>query len=154
VVFLWTDILIWLLLFSTVGLGFVISKSKETRAKWREIFKSKLAIVSAIVLSFYLIYALLDSIHLRDNTSSNIVSLLDIALKHRAESRERTYSSPFALREYIKDIDVDESGITREIYRDLKFVNGGNFTSNTILGILVGLSISLIFIFLNIRYIE
>ncbi len=153
-VFLWTDILIWLLLFSTVGLGFVISKSKETRAKWREIFKSKLAIVSAIVLSFYLIYALLDSIHLRDNTSSNIVSLLDIALKHRAESRERTYSSPFALREYIKDIDVDESGITREIYRDLKFVNGGNFTSNTILGILVGLSISLIFIFLNIRYIE
>ncbi len=153
-VFLWTDILIWLLLFSTVGLGFVISKSKETRAKWREIFKSKLAIISAIILGFYIFFTLIDSIHFRDNTSSNIVSLLDIALKHRAESRERTYSSPFALREYIKDIDVDESGITREIYRDLKFVNGGNFTSNTILGILVGLSISLIFIFLHIRYIE
>ncbi len=63
-VFLWTDILIWLLLFSTVGLGFVISKSKETRAKWREIFKSKLAIISAIILGFYIFFTLIDSIPL------------------------------------------------------------------------------------------
>jgi len=151
-VFLWTDILIWILLFAVTILGFVVSKSEETRAKWREIFKSKLALISAIVLSFYLFFALIDSIHFRDNTSSNIVSLLDIAFKHRAESRERTYSSPFALREYTKDIAVNKDGITEQIYRPLKFVNRGNFVIDTLKALAIGGLISSIFILLHIRY--
>ena len=150
--FLWTDILIWILLFAVTILGFVVSKSEETRAKWREIFKSKLALISAIVLSFYLFFALIDSIHFRDNTSSNIVSLLDIAFKHRAESRERTYSSPFALREYTKDIAVNKDGITEQIYRPLKFVNRGNFVIDTLKALAIGGLISSIFILLHIRY--
>jgi len=41
--------IIWLLLFSTVGLGFVISKSKETRAKWREILNLNLLYIAIII---------------------------------------------------------------------------------------------------------
>jgi len=152
VVFLWTDILIWLLLFSTVGLGFVISKSKETRAKWREIFKSKLAIISAIILGFYIFFTLIDSIHFRDNSSSSSFTLLDLAFKHRAYTKERTYSSPFALKEYTKDIYIDKSGRTEQIYRPLKYVKGGNFILNTLKAILIGGLISFFAIFLHMRY--
>jgi peptide/nickel transport system permease protein len=152
VVFLWTDILIWLLLFSTVGLGFVISKSKETRAKWREIFKSKLAIISAIILGFYIFFTLIDSIHFRDNSSSSSFTPLDLAFKHRAYTKERTYSSPFALKEYTKDIHIDKSGRTEQIYRPLKYVKGGNFILNTLKAILIGGLISFFAIFLHMRY--
>jgi len=151
-VLLWTDILIWIVLFAMVALTFNVSKSEDTVAKWKEIFKSKLALISAIILGFYLGFALLDSIHIREKDSTNVISLLDIAFKHRVDTKERTYSSPFSLREYSKDIDVDENGITTQIYRPLKYVNGGNFWKNTLKALMVGGFISLVFILLHIKY--
>jgi len=152
VVLLWTDLLIWIVVF---GIGFlfaIVSKSKEAKRVWEEIFKSKLALVSAVVLSFYLFFALIDSIHIKKDSSTNIVSLLDIAFEHRVNTKERTYSSPFSLREYSKDIFVDENGTTKQLYRPLKYVNGGNFFSNTIKALLVGGFISYIIIFIHRRY--
>jgi peptide/nickel transport system permease protein len=154
VVFLWTDILIWILVFAITILGSIVSRSEDIREKWREIFKSKLAIVSAIVLGFYLFFALIDSIHIKDESSSNIVSLLDIAFKHRAENKERTYSSPFSLREYSKDIFVDKNGTTKQIYRPLKFVNKGRFIVDTLKALVIGSLISSIFILLHLKYIK
>ena len=153
-VFLWTDILIWILVFAITILGSIVSRSEDIREKWREIFKSKLAIVSAIVLGFYLFFALIDSIHIKDESSSNIVSLLDIAFKHRAENKERTYSSPFSLREYSKDIFVDKNGTTKQIYRPLKFVNKGRFIVDTLKALVIGSLISSIFILLHLKYIK
>jgi len=143
--------MVWILFFAMVILVKNVLKSEDTRAKWREIFKSKLAFISTIILSFYLFFALIDSIHIREKTSSNVVSLLDIAFKHRVDTKERTYSSPFSLREYSKDTFVDENGTTKQIYRPLKFVNGGKFISNTIKALLVGGAISFIVILLHIK---
>ena len=153
---LWTDIMVWILLFSIIALGWVISRSPQVKKQWHTIFKSSIAMASATVLLFYLLFALLDSVHFRlkmdssDNYQSSMVSLLDMAFEHRIKNKERTYSAPFALTEYTKDISVDKNGVTKQIYRPLKYVHGGNIISNSIKAIAIGVAISLLLIGLHI----
>ena len=152
---LWTDIMVWILLFSIIALGWVISRSPQVKKQWHTIFKSSIAMASATVLLFYLLFALLDSVHFRlkmdsGNYQSSMVSLLDMAFEHRIKNKERTYSAPFALTEYTKDISVDKNGVTKQIYRPLKYVHGGNIISNSIKAIAIGVAISLLLIGLHI----
>ncbi len=148
---LWTDIMVWLLLFSIIVWGYIVSRSPRVREQWRSIFKSKIALSSAIILLFYLSFALIDSIHFRVENQHRVVSLLDIAFEHRVKNRERTYSAPFATHEYSKDITII-NGETKQIYRDLKYVHSGNIVIDTIKSILIGVAISLFLIWLHIRY--
>ncbi len=148
---LWTDIMVWFLLFSIIVWGYIVSRSPRVREQWRTIFKSKIALSSAIILLFYLSFALIDSIHFRLENQHRVVSLLDIAFEHRVKNRERTYSAPFATSEYSKDIAII-NGETKQIYRDLKYVHSGNIAIDTIKSILIGLTISLFLIWLHIRY--
>ena len=154
---LWTDIMVWILLFSIIALGWVISRSPQVQKQWHTIFKSSIAMASAIVLLFYLFFALLDSVHFRfkmdssDNYQSNMVSLLDMAFEHRIKNKERTYSAPFALTEYTKDISVDKNGITRQIYKPLKYVHSGNIVFNSIKAIAFGVIISFLLIWIHIK---
>jgi peptide/nickel transport system permease protein len=60
---LWTDIMVWILLFSVVAWGWIISYSPQVQKQWHTIFKSSIAMISAIILLFYLLFALLDSVH-------------------------------------------------------------------------------------------
>ncbi|HHB94859.1 MAG TPA: ABC transporter permease, partial [Campylobacterales bacterium] len=68
---LWTDIMVWILLFSIIGWGWVISHSPQVKKQWHTIFKSSIAMASAIVLLFYLFFALLDSVHFRFKMDSS-----------------------------------------------------------------------------------
>ncbi len=156
---LWTDIMVWILLFSIIGWGWVISHSPQVKKQWHTIFKSSIAMASAIVLLFYLFFALLDSVHFRfkmdssDNYQSSMVSLLDMAFEHRIKNKERTYSAPFALTEYSKDISVDKNnGTTTQIYKPLKYVHKGNIVLNSIKAIVIGGIISFLLIWLHIKY--
>ncbi len=150
---LWTDIMVWILLFATVGWGFVISKSPQVQKQWRTIFKSSIALVSSIVLLFYLFFALLDSVHFRiqssDGYKGKMITLLDMAFEHRVKDKERTYSAPFALNEYVKDISIDKHGNTIWQYRPLKYVHSGNILLNSILALVVGGVISFLLIWLH-----
>ncbi len=150
---LWTDIMVWILLFATVGWGFVISKSPQVQKQWRTIFKSSIALASSIVLLFYLFFALLDSVHFRiqssDGYKGKMITLLDMAFEHRVKDKERTYSAPFALNEYVKDISIDKNGNTIQQYRPLKYVHSGNILLNSILALVVGGVISFLLIWLH-----
>ncbi len=152
---LWTDIMVWILLFSVVAWGWIISYSPQVQKQWHTIFKSSIAMISAIILLFYLLFALLDSVHFRfkmklsDNYQSNMVSLLDMAFEHRIKTKERTYSAPFALKEYTKDISVDKNGVTTQIYKPLKYVHSGNIVINSIKAIALGGIISFLLIWLH-----
>ena len=148
---LWTDIMVWLLLFAILLWGYIVSRSDRVREQWRAIFKSPIALSSAIVLLFYLSFALIDSIHFRVEKEHRVVSLLDIAFEHRVKNRERTYSAPFALKEYAKDIVIID-GEVKQIYRDLKYVHSGNIVIGTIKAISIGLTISLFLIWGHILY--
>jgi len=151
---LWTDIIIWILVFSITIWGFMLSKSPQVRKQWVTIFKSSIALISAIILSFYMLFALLDSIHFYQKRDNSMWSLLDMAFKHQIENKERTYSAPFALNEYVKDIVIDKNGTTKQVYKPLKYVHSGNFIIDTIKALFIGIFLSFFLIRLHKKYIK
>ncbi|MBT8344225.1 MAG: ABC transporter permease [Sulfurovum sp.] len=161
---LWTDLLVWGLLFVLLMLGWGASKSPQVREQWHTIFKSKIAIASTIILLFYLFFTLLDSVHLRfavepreGNSEqiqySEIVSVLDIIFAHNIEGTERTYSAPFALHEYTKSIAVDENAVTTQEYLPLKHVsNRDDSVQTSLIAIMTGLAISMLLMSVHILW--
>lgn len=160
---LWTDIMVWILLISLLAWSWVLSRSPQVKKQWHTIFKSSIAMASAIILLFYLFFTLLDSVHLRFSTQptesksekvqyqGDMVSLLDLIFAHNIASTERTYSAPFATHEYAKSIIVDDSGVTKQEYLPLKHVSGSdNIMIKSIFAIFMGLIISGLLIFLHI----
>ena len=161
---LWTDILVWGLLIVLFFLGWRASCSPQIREQWHTIFRSSIAMTSAIILSFYLFFTLLDSVHLRfaiEPTEvkseqiqySEIVSLLDLIFAHNIQGTERTYSAPFALHEYTKTMVVDENGVTKQEYLPLKHVSKRDQRMQTsLLVVMMGLAISILFITVHILW--
>ena len=161
---LWTDIMVWLLVISLLLWSRVIARSPQVKKQWHTIFKSSIAMASAIILLFYLMFTLLDSVHLRfaaqpTETKSEqvqygeIVSLLDLLFSHNIESTERTYSAPFATHEYAKSIVVDESGVTKQEYLPLKHVSqSDDMIMKSLFAILIGLVIGGVLIFLHMLW--
>ncbi len=158
---LWTDIMVWFLIISLLLWSRVISRSPQVKKQWHTIFKSSIAMASAIILLFYLVFTLLDSVHLRFSTQptesksekaqyeGEIVSPLDLIFAHNIKSTERTYSAPFSTHEYAKSIVVNENGVTKQEYLPLKHVgNGDDIVGRSIFAIFIGLIIggSLIFV--------
>ena len=158
---LWTDIMVWFLIISLLVWSRVISRSPQVKKQWHTIFKSSIAMASAIILLFYLLFTLLDSVHLRFSTPptvtkseqvqyGEIVSLLDLLFAHNIESTERTYSAPFAMHEYASSIVVDENGVTKQEYLPLKHVSQSDeLMMKSLFAIFIGLVISGVLIFLH-----
>jgi peptide/nickel transport system permease protein len=138
---LWTDIMVWILVFALLALGWVVSHSPQIQKQWHTIFKSSIAMASAIVLLFYLLFALLDSVHFKVEKQGDMVSLLDMAFEHRIKDTERTYSAPFALREYAKSIVVKD-GVTQQINLPLKYVSSDGILLSSSIAIVIGVLIS------------
>ncbi len=165
---LWTDIMVWLLVAALAVWGWILSRSPQIRKQWHSIFKSGIAMASAIVLLFYLFFALLDSVHMRftvethpggGETSKSIhyegdmVSLLDLLFKHTLSHTERTYSAPFATHEYAKSIVVDKNNVSRQVYLPLKYVHvpkgesvAGDIVKKSLFALFAGLLVSLLLI--------
>ena len=147
--FLWTDIMVWLLVVALVAWGMVISRSPQVQKQWRAIFKSSVAMISAMLLLLYLMFALLDSVHFHKAQSSEMVSLLDMAFEHRIEETERTYSAPFASVEYAKSLIVVD-GVSKQVNLPLKYVEGESILGSSSVAILVGLGISFLLVFAHV----
>ena len=134
-VLLWTDMLVWALVIVLFLWSWVISRSPQIKKQWHTVFRSRIAMASSTVLLFYLLFTLLDSVHLRlalpDEVQkseevvyqSEMVSLLDLLFEHSIQNTERTYSAPFATVEYASSIMVDANGITRQVHLPLKHVS-------------------------------
>jgi len=163
-VFLWTDIMVWFLVISLLTWSWFIAKSPQVRKQWHTIFKSSIAMASSIVLLFYLLFTLLDSVHLRFSMElkeskkselqySDTVSLLDLILKHNIEHTERTYSAPFATSEYTSSIIVDEKGVIQKEYLPLKYVGkSDDIVSKSFTAITLGICISLTLIIIHLLW--
>ena len=157
---LWTDMMIWLLVAVAALWGWRLSKSVESRRKWHAIFRSKIAMASAIVLLLYLLLALMDSVHFKVSHEGahkgayegEIISLLDRAMMHQKAYSERTYSAPFDTREYAKSIVVGEDGVTRQKRLPLKYVSGKSPLKKSILALALGLLLSGVLIVLHLLW--
>lgn len=116
-VILWTDALIYLLLVITLLASWQLKKNRQFMVQWRSIFKSTAGSISAVVLIFYVLVGVLDTMHfhpvLEEKTeteihSTEVISVLDWMFTDIRQQTEKTYSAPFATHLFVKEtIEVD-----------------------------------------------
>jgi peptide/nickel transport system permease protein len=125
---LWSDALIFMLVIALVLFFYRLNRDPLIRERWRQVFGTRLGMVTFTVIMTYVGIALLDSIHFRkalepvegspteevfyDNKAT---SALDVLLDGMGDRFERTYSAPFALKSFEKINMKDEQG---RAYRD------------------------------------
>ncbi len=122
VLILWSDALIFLLVFA-LGLFFLqLRKNPQTRAHWSQVFSSPLGMVTFTLILVYVGVALLDSLHFRRALppvpgaaqqvfyENKATSVLDVILGGMGDRYERTYSAPFALKSFEKQNMKDSQG--------------------------------------------
>ena len=161
-VFLLTDIFFYIIIF-TLGLYiFYVRKTKDILETWKHVFRSKTGIISIVVLSFFLIIAILDSVHIKERTyneqtksfsyEAEIKSVLDIILLPTYENTEKSYSSPFSSNLYSKETIILENNVEKRVYPKLLHKGNHNkYTSDNLTNISITFIVSLlkyIFIFI------
>ena len=132
--FLLTDIFFYIIFFSLIIYINYVRKTPDIRETWSYVFKNKTGIISAVVLSFFMLTALLDSIHIKDKIynedrneyvySQEINSILDIILLPISKNTEKSYSSPFSSHLYSKETVKSYNDKEKRIYP--KLLHKGN----------------------------
>ncbi len=112
-VILVTDVLVWLLAAAATGYAFYCRRHPHLAVPWARVFRSTAAMASVVVLGVYVALGLLDSLHFRPELekkdgeqkaySSEVLSVLDLALSHLRGRSEKTYSAPLATRSFAKE---------------------------------------------------
>lgn len=131
-VLLWTDIFVFSLLVLAIGFAMYARRREHLRAPWREVSRNSVAMSALVVLAFYLVVGLLDSVHYRPQLgdqnddgdvqySVEIVSAFDWLFGGLRETGEKTYSAPFAIHLYSKELVDLKQGGQQYDYPRLKF---------------------------------
>jgi peptide/nickel transport system permease protein len=122
-VVLWTDALIFVLIFAILILAFYLRGKEHIKRPLQKIARSKIGMVSLVVLLFFVLIGLLDSFHFKPahSKSNEIISLLDYWATPLREHGEKTYSAPFATTLYSKEIMTLSDGTTQWRYPRLEF---------------------------------
>jgi peptide/nickel transport system permease protein len=162
---LWTDGLIFLLLAVAIGFGLYAARREHLRAPWRQVMRSRVGVGTLVVLSFYVVTGLLDSVHFRPTAqqagmqaevsgSDEIVSLLDQLLHSLRARQEKTYSAPLATRLFSREnVELPGGRVVRD-YPRLKYGGahltdpgqqwGRDLLKLSLIGILKGLLVALV----------
>jgi peptide/nickel transport system permease protein len=120
---LWTDALIFMLVFTVQALAVYLRGKQHIQQGLQKIAASNIGMVSLVVLLFFVGVGLLDSVHFKStaDNSGEIISLLDnLAAPLKAHS-EKTYSAPFAATLYSKEIINSTAGVSQWGYPRLVF---------------------------------
>lgn len=137
-VFLWTDILIYILVAAIFFFVVWVCKHQHLREPWRHIAKRPLGMSAAVILLAYSVIGLLDSIHFHPEFahqpsqkiiySTHVESLLDVLIQPLGENDEETYSAPFALYAFTKFVVRLPNG--REIRAYPRLIYAGQHLRN------------------------
>jgi peptide/nickel transport system permease protein len=123
-VFLWTDIFVWLVFAMTVVYASTVLRNANARRSWKRVFVAPTPMAASIVLGIFVCVGLLDSMHFRIRIdaapgkgaqaavySGETLSVLDLAFTSLREAREKTYSMPLSYQGFSKEA-IDQSGTT------------------------------------------
>ena len=128
-VFLWTDVLIFLLTVVVVMFVFYARSKPHIRAPWARVFTGKVAAASVIVLLAFVLVGLLDSVHFRLPLAANgdseeihyageVLSALDVLVGPLRTQVEKTYSAPFATHLFAREtIELADGSTVRDYPR-------------------------------------
>lgn len=131
-VILWTDALIFLLMFGVALFAIYARGKPHLRSPWRQIFTSRMASVSAVILLTYVSIGVLDSVHFRlslenkDETQEEhyaveVLSLLDVLLGPVRTRVEKSYSAPFATHLFTRETIQHPDGSQSRDYPRLEY---------------------------------
>ncbi len=133
-VFLATDIALYGLVLVIAWYVWHALRTPTLRQTWRTVLHDPAAMAAGVVLSLFLVVAMLDSFHYRSLLppaagaaanaapaySTRTLSILDALLSGPRESREKTYSRPLATHQYSKESMLVDGKTVRDFPR-LKF---------------------------------
>jgi len=129
-VFLLTDLFVYAILLFGIWYVWHVRSDRNLRANWRLAMCRPVTMVSSMVLGFFLLVALADSIHFREalptaagqakQFSSEANSVLDTLLKPISAARERSYSEPLAAVGFRKE-SFEKDGVPVRDYPRLRF---------------------------------
>lgn len=130
-VFLLTDLFVYAILLFVMWYTWRVRSDRNLRSNWRLAMRRPVAMVSSMVLGFFLLVALTDSIHYRaalpasagqtsTQYSSEANSLLDQVLQPLASARERSYSEPLSAVAFRKET-FERDGVPVRDYPRLRF---------------------------------
>ncbi|GAA5183772.1 ABC transporter permease [Niveibacterium umoris] len=134
IVVLWSDVLFAVLLVAlATGIRYAFKKEHLRRA-WHTVFANRSAMAALVILLVYLLVTVLDSFHYRPALDSagaapggkvqysvEVLSVLDIALTTLRDTREKTYSAPFATHFFEKQMLEGADGKQYRDYPRLSF---------------------------------
>jgi len=131
-VLLWTDAMIFLLLAVAIAGGWWIRQRPHLLLPWRRLFRSRVGMVSMLVLSMFVLTGLLDSVHYRialpekngnGHTvyATEVLSVLDALVVNLRNEAEKTYSAPLSAYLYAKEsMETTDGNLIRD-YPRLKY---------------------------------
>ncbi len=127
---LWTDALIYLLLLGLIALGYFLHDKEYIQRPLRKLQNNQVGMVSLVVLLFFIVLGLLDSLHFKpaDSKNNEIISVLDYYTTTLRAQTEKTYSAPFATTLYSKELITAADGSMHWDYPRLSF--GGKHLLN------------------------
>jgi peptide/nickel transport system permease protein len=127
---LWTDALLFLLVFILFGLAVYLRGQEHIQRPLQKITRHKTGMASLVILIFFVVIGLLDSVHFKaaDTKANDIISLIDYWATPLREQSEKTYSAPFAATLYGKELIAQPNGTTQWSYPRLEF--GGRHLDN------------------------
>ncbi len=136
-VFLFTDLFVYAILAFGAWYAWHLRTDRNLRMSWRLALQRPVAMVSSMVLGFFLVVALADSVHYKEalppvagqaqSYASEANSILDKVLQPLTTARERSYSEPLAAVGFRKET-FDREGVSVRDYPRLRF--GGKHLSN------------------------
>lgn len=130
-VFLWTDIFVFCLVLAVIFYVLRASRSASLRSAWRSVGQTSSAMCAAVVLAFFVLVGVLDSVHYRpllppvtDAAQAGPIyspvlrsALDDLLSLTRLAQRENTYSAPLAIRQFTKETQILNGQAVRDFPR-------------------------------------
>ncbi len=130
--YLWTDRLLLVLVVVTLFAIAYVRQREHLAGPWRQVFRRPLGMAALVVLSAYVVVALLDSIHFLTplpqrgpgasvQYSVNPISVFDVIVGPLRRHTEQTYSAPFATHLLSKQTVQRPDGTQARVYARLKY---------------------------------
>ena len=130
-VFLLTDLFVFAFILFVLGYTWRVRSDHNLLHNWRLALRRPIAMVSSMILGFFFIIAIADSLHFREAVpnsegtvtvqyASDAISVLDKILQPLASSRERSYSEPLSAVGFRKET-FERDGVQVRDYPRLKF---------------------------------
>jgi len=130
-VFLWTDILIFILLGTIIAGLFYLRSKPHLSTPWISVLQRKRGVISLMILLSYIAIGFLDSLHFRQALepqqerqqyySTEVISVLDWLVTPIRTQVEKTYSAPFASHLFVKEMQVGQGGQLEYSYAPLQY---------------------------------